>query len=181
MDIKTILGQSVGALLTLLCIVTPQFKRKWQMASLSIISNMLSALNYLLLDEIGACGVAVVAVVQATTAIVHAQKNDAPKRAEICAFGLLYICGSLLPYFLSGTLSDFRFADVLPIFAALLFLGYLAQKDEQRMRWFLLGNATVFLIYNALIFSTQFFAQLITLVSVAVAMMRYRKQTKKHD
>lgn len=172
-----IVGQVIGALVTVLCLFTPHFKRKWQMAASAIVANLLSALNFLLLEQVSACAIGVVSVVQAIFSIRHARNDTLPTKAEIWSFGILYIYGGLLPYLVSGTLSEFRFLDMLPMLAALLFLAYLSQKEEQRMRLFLLGNASIYLIYNAIIFSTQFFAQLFTVISVVVAIIRYRKKT----
>lgn len=176
MEPKVIVGQIIGIVLTLLCMISPQFKRKWQMATMAIVSNALSGLNFLLLDQVSACGVSLVAIIQATLAIRHTQKDTSPSKIEISIFGVLYVLGGLLPYLVSGTLSEFRPLDVMPIVGALLFLGYLAQKEEQSMRLFSLANILVYLVYNAIILSTQFFAQLVGLISVVIALIRYRKK-----
>ena len=147
------------------------------MAAMAILSNVLSGLNFLLLGQISACGISVVAILQAIFAIRHTKKGTSPKRVEIVTFGFFYVFGGLLPYLVSGTLSAFRLIDLLPIIGALLFLGYLAQKKEQSMRLFLLMNILVYLVYNAIILSTQFFAQLVSLISVIIALVRYRKKT----
>ena len=176
MEIKVIVGQIIGIILTVLCVVSPQFQRKWQMAAMAILSNVLSVLNFLLLVQISACGVSAVAILQAIFAIRHTRKGTSPDKIEIFIFAFFYVFGGMLPYIVSGTLSAFRPIDVLPIIGALMFLGYLAQKKEQRMRLFLLMNILVYLVYNAIILSTQFFAQLVALISVVVALIRYRKK-----
>lgn len=175
MEPKVVVGQAIGIVLTVLCVFTPQCKRKWQMALIAIVSNLISAFNFLLLGRVSGCGVATVAIVQATVAIVHTKKGNAPGGIEIGVFGVLYILGGLLPDIVAGTLSSFRPLDALPMLAALLFLGYLSQREEQRMRLFLLGNAGIYLIYDAIILSTQFFAQLFTVISVLIALRRYKK------
>lgn len=176
MQTRLIVGQIVGIILTLLCVVSPQFKKKWQMAVVAILSNVLSGLNFLLLGQISACGVSVVAILQAAFAIRHTRKRTSPKMPEIAIFGFFYVFGGILPYLVSGTLSEFGPIDVLPIIGALMYLGYLSQKKEQRMRLFLLMNILVYLVYNAIILSTQFFAQLVALISVVIALIRYRKK-----
>lgn len=97
----------------------------------------------------------------------------------------LYTVGGLLPYIVSGTLGSFGWLDLLPIIAALLLMYSVIQKEEQKMRIFSLSNATVFLIYHAILKNTQFFAQLINIISIISALIRYRKnpspQRRKKD
>ena len=162
--------------MTLICIITPQFKKKWQMAALAILANTLSGLNFLLLGKVSACGVALVAVIQALFAIRHTKRDTAPGKLEIAVFGVLYVIGGLLPYLATGTLASFGWLDVMPIVGALLYLGYLVQTREQCMRGFLLANASVYLVYDVIIRSTQVFAQLFSLISVTVALVRYRRR-----
>ena len=173
---KEIVAQIFGLLVTVVCLISPQCKKNWQMALMAILANGFSVLNYLLLDEVSACGVCAVAVIQAVFAIRHTKRGTKAGTVELCVFGALYVLGGLLPYMVAGTFGSFAWRDVLPIVGALLYLLYLAEKREQRMRLFALSNAVLFLIYDILVQSTHGFAQLISIVSILIALMRYRNR-----
>lgn len=176
MEPKILIAQIFGLLVTLICLISPQFKKNWQMALMAILANSCSALNFLLLGEPSACGVCAAAVIQAIVAIYHTKNGSKPGAVELSLFGVLYVVGGLLPFLVSGTLASFTWLDVLPIFGALLYLGYLAEKREQRMRLFSLSNAALFLVYDILVQSTHGFAQLISIISIIIALIRYRKK-----
>lgn len=176
MHMKVVVAQIFGIVVTLLCLISPHFQKKWQMLAVSVLSNLLAGLNFLLLGEISATGVAVVAVVQSLIGIWHTKKGSAVTLPEVLIFGIFYIVGGLLPTLMAGTLNTFAWRDILPILGALLYLGYVVQKKEQFMRAFLLANATVYVIYDALIGSTQIFAQIVTIISILIALLHYRKK-----
>jgi hypothetical protein len=91
-------------------------------------------------------------------------------------FAILYVFAGLLPFLTSNTLSLFGWKDLLPIIGALFFLAHILPKKEQNMRKFSLVNSIVFITYDALVQSTQIFAQLITAISLVTALLRYRKK-----
>lgn len=155
------------------------------MLALSLCANLFSGLGCLLLGQISATGVTTVAILQILLSIRHSRKGTAASWVENCTFFCLYTVGGLLPYIISGTLGSFGWLDLLPIIAALLLMYSVIQKKEQKMRIFSLSNATVFLIYHAILKNTQFFAQLISIISIISALIRYRKtpspQRRKKD
>ncbi len=177
-DIKVLIGQGIGLCMVIVCIVLPQFKERWQMALCAVIANALSGTNFLLLGLVGSCGTAVVSMLQASFAVYHAKREKDPSRIEIAVFALLYITGGILPYIVSGSLREFGWVDVLPISGSLFFSANLVSKDEQHMRRFLLASLTCYCVYDTLVFSTQLFAHVFSLVSVIIALFRYRKQIK---
>lgn len=176
MNTNELIAQISGLVVTLICIISPQFKKKWQMVTLSLLANLLSGVNFLLLGEFSACGVTAVALAQCVLTIRHDKRDTSPGKVELSIYGVLYVAGGFLPYLVSGTLASFTWVDVMPIIGALLFLGYLAQKQEQRMRLFGLSNATVYFAYDIIIGSTQVFAQLFGMISTTTALLRYRKK-----
>ena len=176
---KILIADIFGYIVTVLCPISPHFKKKWQMLSVTLLANLLSGANFLLLGQFSAVGVTVVAITQAILNVTRSGgENRVTPKWELALFGVFYVVGGLIPFLVGGTLSEFGFLDAMPIFGALLLCCYMAQRQEQRMRLFLLANATVFTVYDILVRSTQVFAQLITIVSVIVALLRYRKGKK---
>ena len=163
------IGQIVGILVTIGVIINLQLKKKQHMYILSIIMNILSALNILLLDGFSS-GVIIclVADIQIVLAILHDKKQTEVHLAEKIIFFVLYVAGGLLGFK--------TWLDVLTIIAAALYMFAMFQKKEQHIRMFLLGNMATWTVYHAILGSTAIFAQIAGIISSVVALVRYRKQ-----
>lgn len=166
------IGQIVGILVTIGAVVNLQLKKKQHMYILSIIVNILSALNILLLDGFSS-GVIIclVADIQIAMAIWHDKKQTQAKLPEQIIFFALYVAGGLLGFS--------TWIDILSIVAAALYMFAMFQKKEQNIRLFLLGNMATWTVYHAVLGSTAIFAQLAGIVSSLIALFRYR--TKKEQ
>lgn len=163
------IGQALGLMGTLCCLILPFMKKKWQMLALTAIVNIFCALNLVLIGQVGSVIlIYVVAVVQTIVALWHLKKDTAVTKAENLIFLLLYVvCGAL----------DLRtFVDVIPIVGAVFHMLATFQRDVQKTRWLLLFNSLTFMVYYALVGSTSVFSTLITMTSTILAMIRYRKK-----
>ena len=71
-----ILAQAFGILATVCCFIAPLFKRKWQMLINSAVANILTAVNFIMLGELGT-GIIMnlIAVVQIIFSLWHILKN----------------------------------------------------------------------------------------------------------
>lgn len=170
-----IISQILGVTVTVICLISPQLKKKWQMCCITVLANLLSAIGMLLVGALSATGCCAVAIAQALMRLWHLHKDTKISKPEICIFSVLYVVGGLLPYAVGGTLSKFGLLDVLPIVGALMLMVSIAQKREQPSRFFGLLNGIVYFIYDLLIWNTQIFAQLAGIISNALALIRYRK------
>ena len=162
-------GQAIGILVTIGAIINLQLKKKQHMYILSIVVNILSALNILLLDGFSS-GVIIclIADIQIAMAIWHDKKQTQAKLPEQIIFFALYVAGGLLGFN--------TWIDILSIVAAALYMFAMFQKKEQNIRLFLLGNMATWTVYHAILGSTAIFAQLAGIVSSVIALIRYRKQ-----
>lgn len=163
------IGQIVGILVTIGAIVNLQLKKKQHMYILSIIVNILSALNILLLDGFSS-GVIIclVADIQIVLAILHDKKQTEVHLAEKIIFFVLYVAGGLLGFK--------TWIDIFSIVAAALYMFAMFQKKEQHIRLFLMGNMATWTVYHAILGSTAIFAQIAGIISSVIALVRYRKQ-----
>ena len=163
------IGQVIGILVTIGAIVNLQLKKKKHMYILSIIVNILSALNILLLDGFSS-GVIIclVADIQIGMAFWHDKKQTDVHIAEKIVFFALYVAGGLIGF---G-----EWNDILSIIAAAFYMFAMFQKKEQNIRLFLMGNMITWTVFHAIIGSTAIFAQLAGIVSSVIALIRYRKQ-----
>ena len=165
------IAQFAGILVTVGAIVSMQLKQKKHIMPLHIMMNVCGALNILLLDKFGT-GVVInlVAVVQVLLSMWHDRKNTEPSKKEIAAFFVIYMA--------CGLISFHSWLDILPIIAVIFYLFAVFQKDEQRLRCFMLGNGVSWLIYHGVLGSTVVFAQIASIASALVGLYRYRKQKK---
>lgn len=163
------IGQVVGILVTIGAIINLQLKNKKHMFILSIVVNLLSALNiYLLGGAASGAIICVVAVFQLFVSLWHDKKNTEAKLPEKIIFLVLYVAGGLAGYESP--------IDVLSIVAAVLYMFAMFQKKEQNIRFFLLGNMTCWTVYHAVLGSTAIFAQIAGIISSLIAIYRYRKK-----
>ncbi len=162
------IGQIIGIIVTICVIVTMQIKNKKPMLIVSAVSNVLSALNILLLDKFNS-GVIIclVAVFQIFFSLWHEKKQTEPNLAEKIIFLALYVAG--------GVIGFEKPIDILSIIAAILYMFAMFQKKEQHIRLFLLGNMATWTVYHTILGSTAVFAQLAGITSSLIALYRYRK------
>ena len=163
------IGQALGLLGTLCCLILPFMKKKWQMLALTALVNILCAVNLVLIGQVGSVIlIYAVAVVQTIVALWHLKRNTAVTKAENVIFLLLYVvCGAL----------DLRaFVDVLPIVGAVFHMLATFQPDVQKTRVLLVFNSVTFMAYYFLVGSTSVFSTLVTLTSTLLAMYHYRSK-----
>lgn len=177
-----LLGQVLGVLVTLLCIVCPLMKRKWHMLILSVIVNLMAAANLLLLGQIGsAIAINLLAVIQLLLAMWHYKKEIPATRAENVLFLVLYIGIGLAGALMSGQIAlplTWRAGlEMLPILAVTPFCIAVFVRDEQKTRLLNLVNAAIWIVYYGVIGSTVLFAQIVGLAANLIALIKYRKKT----
>lgn len=168
------IAQIIGIIVTAGAILALQLKNKKQMLVVSIINNVLSAVNILLLDQISS-GVIInfVAVFQIIVALVHEKRGTEVSLAEKIIFLALYVFGGILGFE--------KGIDVLSVVAAVLYMLAMFQKKEQYIRLLLLGNMLTWTVYHLAIGSTAVFAQLAGICSSLIALYRYRKKDTQKE
>lgn len=170
------IAQAFGILATLCCFAMPLFKRKWQMLLINVASNLFFILNLLLLGanegslflNSTAMIVNLVSLVQVLISYYHVQKQTAVTKAENIIFLLLYVG--------MGFIGFHRALDLLPIIASVFNMLAVFQKDEQKTRYLVLFNASIFCTYYIIIGSTSLLAELMAVITTVIALVKYRKK-----
>lgn len=178
-----IIGQIFGIVSTVCTIILPFFKKKWQILTLNIAVNLLIALNFVLIGQIGSAAfLCLVAVVQSVVSMVHTAKQTQVSIFETILFGALYVgCGLFGIITAPGFVWAVNFENLLelmPILGALMLMFSVFARDEQTMRKFLLVNASIWTVYTAIVGSTVFFTDLASAISTALALCKYRKKAQ---
>lgn len=177
MDLTYLIAQAFGIFATLCCFLMPLFRRKWQMLLVNVAGNLFFILNLLLLGlhETGdlfanatAMLVNGVSLVQVLISYWHVKKQSPVTLPE----NLLFLC----LYVGMGFIGFHRALDLLPIVGSVFNMLAVFQKDEQKTRYLVLCNASIFCAYYMILGSTSLFAELIAVVTTVIALIRYRKK-----
>ena len=176
MNLIYVIAQAFGLFATLCCFAMPLFKRKWQMLMINIGGNLFFILNLLLLGanegnlfaNSTAMIVNLVSLVQVLLSYWHVQKETPVTKAENIIFLILYVG--------MGFIGFQRALDFLPIIASVFNMLAVFQKDEQKTRYLVLFNASIFCTYYIIIGSTSLLAELMAVITTVIALIRYRKK-----
>ena len=176
MDLLYFIAQAFGIFATLSCFAMPLFKKKWQMLLVNVAGNLFFILNLLLLgahsgDWLGnatAMIVNLVSLVQVLISYRHVQKGTPVTKTENLIFLALYVG--------MGFIGFNRALDFLPIIASVFNMLAVFQKDEQKTRYLVLCNASIFCTYYIIIGSTSLLAELMAVITTVIALVKYRKK-----
>ena len=176
MDLLYFVAQAFGIFATLSCFAMPLFKKKWQMLLVNVAGNLFFILNLLLLgahsgDWLGnatAMIVNLVSLVQVLISYRHVQKGTPVTKTENLIFLALYVG--------MGFIGFNRALDFLPIIASVFNMLAVFQKDEQKTRYLILCNASIFCTYYIIIGSTSLLAELMAVITTVIALVKYRKK-----
>ena len=175
------IGQFFGLLTPICSIVTPFFKKKWQLLVANITINLLVILNLVLIGQFGSGSyLCMVAIVQSVIALFRTNKEQKPSVTETVIFTVAYV---FFGFFGIVTAPGFIFAvnyknalELLPIMGALAQMISVFVPDEQSTRKWLLCNAAVWLIYSAAVGSSVVFNDLLAVITTSSALYKYRKK-----
>ena len=171
------IAQAFGIFATLCCFAMPLFKKKWQMLLITIGGNLFFILNLLFLGlhETGnlftnatAMLVNLVSLVQVLISYWHVKKNTPVSNLENIHFLLLYVG--------MGFMGFNRALDLLPIVGSVFNMLAVFQKDEQKTRYLVLCNASIFCAYYIILGSTSLLAELMAVITTVIALIKYRKK-----
>lgn len=162
-----VIGQVLGIISTLCCLISPFFKKKWQMLVSSMVANALVALNLIMLDKVGSAVILnCVAIIQITISIFRLNSGKAVTKLENIIF--------LVAYVVLGSLGVKGILDILPIFGTLFFMLAVFQKDVQATRKLNTANALTYLLYYILVGSTAALGQVVSIAANVIAMYKNR-------
>ncbi len=175
-----LIGQILGIGATVVSILMPMLHKKWQMLAATIACNLLLALNFILIGQIGSAAfLCFVAIIQSVVSMRHTVRKTKASTAEQFLFLGLYVAFGLMgivtaPGFVPEV-SYVNLLELLPIVGAAILTFSIFAPNEQTTRKFLLANITIWAVYTALIGSTTFFAEVAAFITTATALYKYRK------
>ncbi len=172
-----VVSQIIGLFAVGLYLLSYQLKKRSHIVWATCVSNALYVLQYLLL---GAFSGAVMDLMS-TIASFFAGKKNAPKFKKYAKWTALINMLLIIAAGITISVIQKDLVELIPIAGALLQTGGLWFENEQTIRKFGLCSAPFWLIYNYI--SQAYGAALgsvIAIVSVIIAMVRYRKKSERH-
>ena len=162
------LAQTLGIAVAVLCILSLQAEKRWKILLLSAVANFLSGINYLIFVGFSSAVLtSVLAVTQTTVNMFKALNGKKANTTEKVIYLILYA-------FL-GIIAFKKPEDILVIAASILFALAVFCKKEQNIRLFMLANTSLIIVYNLLVSSTNIYSQIVSFISICIALIRYRK------
>lgn len=176
-----LLGQICGIIATVITVIQPQFRSKAQILVCGILINMLNSLNFALIGQTGsAVFVCLVAILQSMVAVRHEKQGTRVSAFESLLFFFLYVGFGILGMISAGNfpweISWKNMLELLPTIGALMFMCSVFARGEQKTRFFLLLNGASWVVYTAVIGAATFFSCMVSMISSAIALWKYRKK-----
>ena len=176
-QIIEIVGQACGVLIIIANPLATQFPKRWQIMIMFCLLNLLSTVNQLCVGSGYAsalgCGVA---TIHCAINAFKAKKEIETKLWENVLWAVVYFAAWGFGVYLAARLGLASWLDIFPFFGTVTFLGSVFFKKEQTIRLFTFGNNFVYGIYNVINLNVTAVSQFITMISIIIALIRYRKK-----
>ena len=177
MTTAQLIGQILGIIVIIGCILNAQFPKRWQMLLGQVFLNVISATNMLLLDQgLAACLPCFVAAAHCVANVIRDRKSKPAPLWETVIFCALYPIAWGVGFAISvynGTASPLH---LIPLLALAFFIASVLATKEQLMRLFIIGNSAVYVVYDLIFPNVAVFAFVFTIISALIAILRYRKK-----
>lgn len=181
-----IIGQAIGVLGAALNIISYQFKRQRTLILISLASQIIFCVSYIML---GAVTGGILNGIGVIRCIVYYNKDKfkSDKIWWLFGFIVLYVASYVLNFTVLGKTFDVKNAilEVLPVIGMIASNIGLMLKEAKDIRRFALISSPVWLIYNAINLAiAATVTEIIALVSVTIAIIRLdinRKGKKTTD
>lgn len=167
------LAQAVGIVMTVMVIISAQFRNMRTILISQIIINSLAMLNYVLLGGWSGAGINILAVAQAVWIYCYNRKG---KKAPMYV-GILF----MLAYITVSAYSFDGLPSLLPLAGAIFYAAAVMQSDSGKYRICTLGNGLVWFLYDIYTHAyTTMFTHGFLMASILVAMVRIDLKAKKN-
>lgn len=176
-QIIELVGQVCGVLIIILSVIATQFPKRWQILLVFAAMNLFSVVNQLLVGSglASAFGCAAAAIHCPINA--YKAKKELPTRPiENILWGVVYFAAWGLGVFVSAKLGTASWLDIFPLLGTITFLGSVFVPKERDVRLFTFANSFVYCIYNIINLNVAAVSQILAMISVIIALIRYREK-----
>lgn len=164
-----IMAQVFGLLASAATIASVQFKKKEHILILVIIGSIFFTINYVLLEAYSGAATCALGVVISSTIFLVEKMGRRVKWWLAAIFALALLVSVILTFQ--------THIDILPFVSSMFWLSSMLQRDENRLRWLLMGNTVGWAIYGIVMAAyTGLIASVFSIVSISIALIRFRKK-----
>lgn len=170
-------GQICGILIIILSAISTQFPKRWQILLVFAGMNFLSVINQLCVGAgyASAIGCAIAAI-HCPINSYKARKGRPTSLLENVLWSILYFAAWGVGVFIAAQLGKASWLDVFPLLGTITFLFSVFLPKERDVRIFTFANSLVYCIYNAINLNVAAVSQVLAMISVIVALIRYREK-----
>ena len=182
MGTSQIIGQVFGVLVIITSVISMQLSKRWQILVALAVLNLFLVFNQILLGmSFSATLGCVLASIHCPINAYKAKKGLPTSRIENVIWSVLYLASWGLGIYISARLGIASWRDILPFFGIITFLCSVFVSKERDVRIFTLLNALVYLVYNLLHLNIAALSQVLMIISVVIALIRYREKKAPNE
>ena len=176
---QEILGQICGIIIMIGCVISSQLPKRWQILLGYTVINFFSSLNQLFVGAgLTSCFICAVATVHCAINAYKAKKELVEHSWEKILFCVLYLAAWGVGFIASFENGTPIYMDIMILVATLFFFGQVFLPRERDIRLCILGNSLVYFVYDSINLNVAAVAKLFNIISVIIALIRYRNQNK---
>ena len=174
-QIIELVGQACGVLIIIINPFATQFPKRWQIMLMFSLINFISAINQLCVGNGFAsalgCGIA---VIHCAINAVKAKKGIDTKKLENILWAVAYFAAWGFGVYLAARMGKASWLDVFPFLGTVAFLGSVFFTKGREIRISTFANNLIYFAYNIINLNVTAVSQLITMISVVIALIRFR-------
>ena len=169
---KFVIAQIFGVIGIIFSVLSMQMKTKKNIMLMLLGLNLASALNFLFLDSMSGALVCFFGIVETVVNYIFDSKN---KKVPTYVIAFYIVVNLIL-----GISSYHSPLDIIPIVCALLYCATVCTSKESNIRKLMFGNQSLWLVYDIIVKAYMFsISNILTLISIIIAMYRYDYNKKK--
>lgn len=166
------IAQVFGIIGIVFSVLSMQMKTKKKIMFMLFGLNIASALNFLFLNSISGSLVCFFGAIETVINYLYDSKD---KKVPIYIVVFYIILNLIL-----GFSSYHKLLDLIPIVCALLYCLTVCTKKESNIRKIMFANQSIWLVYDIIVKAYMFsISNVLTLISIIIAMFRYDIRTDK--
>lgn len=167
-----LIAQIFGVFGIVFSVLSMQMKTKKKIMIMLFCLNLASALNFLFLDSLSGSYICFFAMIETVINYFYDTKNKKVPLLIVILYIIINIALGLLGY---NTI-----LDLIPIACALLYCATVCTKRESNIRKLMLGNQTLWLVYDIVNKAYMFsISNILTIISTGIAIYRFDCKNKK--
>lgn len=168
MNIIYIISQIAGFIAFMLSLIAYHLKKKTKIFETMMVANVLDIIQYILLNAYSGCITKVIALVR--NIIIIAKEKNKKFDNKILLMVLFVV------YFIAGILTFKNIYSVLPILAAMIYLNFVWNGDELKVKKIAFYCYFLWLIYNICVFSIAgITSNIVSIISTYIAVCNGKK------